>query len=473
MSNAASRASKLLVGALLLAAACGGSGFAPGFNAGLDGLYRSGSRLRARFTDGGDGARRFDGWYDSQLQTPCAFRLAEDGVDRCIPMADTVNGPPQYTDAACTMPVTTYLSPTQAAPFFAGDAGTSPTTIACGADIATRAATDLSGHFVAGWRIGAPQAAPPTLYSLDANGVCAPQSVAGIITTVYPVEKVAASDLVGTKTHVESRGASLAVQVLDGDDQSRTIGGLFDGATKNWCYPSWIWGVADDYRCYPTGAADVTCAPAASGGCEGDLGVNSNADFCHAPSIFRESATSCDTVDIAELPMLASDLVGTGRIRVVVSHAADDARQLLVNPNLWQDSGRYRRGPFFDTERQLACDPMTMDDGTLRCVTSDVLIADLFSDDACLNPLAEKSSSDPCAAHGPEPTPAFAVGGRWTSAAHLYGLGTEIPAGGTAYGLDTSTNLCTPLQLAYGGYATTPLDPANANPFATLTAGME
>ena len=141
MSDAAAHTSKLLVAWLFLVIGCGGSGTFPP-TSGV--LYRSGSRLHARFTDGGGGARRFDGWYDSQLATPCSFRLAEDGVKRCIPMADTVDTAPPYADAACTMPVTTYVSPTQAAPYLAADTGPAPTGVACGVDLATRAATDVS-----------------------------------------------------------------------------------------------------------------------------------------------------------------------------------------------------------------------------------------------------------------------------------------------------------------------------------------
>ncbi len=48
----------------------------------------SGSRLKARYASTPDGAKVFMGWYDSQLNEKCTFRLAEDGRMRCLPVAD-------------------------------------------------------------------------------------------------------------------------------------------------------------------------------------------------------------------------------------------------------------------------------------------------------------------------------------------------------------------------------------------------
>jgi hypothetical protein len=33
----------------------------------------------------------------------------------------------------------------------------------------------------------------------------------------------------------------------------------------------------------------------------------------------------------------------------------------------FQTYGRYKRGPFFDTERQMSCEPHILGDGTVGC----------------------------------------------------------------------------------------------------------
>src|SRR6478736_5939459 len=80
-----------------------------GAEAGLASLYRSGSRLKARYLDAGGGARKFEGWYDTKLASPCTFQLTEDGVMRCAPMADSVGAAVEYADSTCSEPIS-YLS---------------------------------------------------------------------------------------------------------------------------------------------------------------------------------------------------------------------------------------------------------------------------------------------------------------------------------------------------------------------------
>ena len=454
----------------LSAASCGG-GAAPGLPSGI--LHTSGSRLRARITDAGGGARRFDGWYDTVLASPCTFRLAEDGVRRCIPMGDSTNYDPPYADPACTMPIITYVSPTQEALFYAAAAGTSPP-IACGADLSTLAATASSDIIVSSWRIGAAQPVPAAVYGRDASGACTAKTLLPDVTSVYPIEKVAPGEMVAvSKTRVEPRGASLVVQIFDADDGSSMVGWTYDVAHEQPCLWSWVVGATGDYRCYGVTSSsdpfDASCTPGGGGRCADDL-IFSQFDYCNPAVFTRVGANSCEAVDASEMPALDSDLIGTGRIRLVVTRASDDTRPLTVNPALWADSGRYKAGPFFDTERQLPCAERTMDDGTVRCLTTDVLTADAYSDESCTTLIAGKRTDDTCAAHGPTPPPRFAVT-NWQSPGRIYALGAEIPPG-TAYFLSTTTDppTCEAYSLQYGGYELTPTD---ASVFATLTTEIE
>lgn len=65
--------------------------------------YVSGSRLRARLDDGGEGATAFRAWHDTELDIDCAFQPATDGSTRCIPR--DLLGLAYYSDAGCTMPI--------------------------------------------------------------------------------------------------------------------------------------------------------------------------------------------------------------------------------------------------------------------------------------------------------------------------------------------------------------------------------
>ncbi|MGH7436164.1 MAG: hypothetical protein ACRENE_10870 [Polyangiaceae bacterium] len=89
-----------LVGLMVLVGATNAAGgdAAPGLGA-VPGVV-SGSRLRAMFLDGGDGALLFNGWFDSELAIRCAFVRTRDGQMRCLPTSMTA-----FRDSTCTMPV--------------------------------------------------------------------------------------------------------------------------------------------------------------------------------------------------------------------------------------------------------------------------------------------------------------------------------------------------------------------------------
>jgi hypothetical protein len=89
-----------VVGLLVAATAPQGSEAAAAPEPVLAGVV-SGSRLRARFYDGGGGALLFRGWFDSELGLPCAFTRTPNGPMRCLPAGQ----PAVFSDSTCTMPV--------------------------------------------------------------------------------------------------------------------------------------------------------------------------------------------------------------------------------------------------------------------------------------------------------------------------------------------------------------------------------
>jgi hypothetical protein len=128
--------SKVMVGVLLTVACSTSNEKVPGVvdapgsgsaatDAGVDGSSspggslapnQSGSRLKMKVITSSDGAKSFNGWHDTQRDEDCTFRLAEDGVMRCMPAAigilypdpHTPNG--YYADSTCQTPAVLYYT---------------------------------------------------------------------------------------------------------------------------------------------------------------------------------------------------------------------------------------------------------------------------------------------------------------------------------------------------------------------------
>jgi hypothetical protein len=64
----------------------------------------SGSRLRARYRLAGDGSKEYlpGSWFDSQRNETCAFVMAADGQERCLPDGVSVVA---YADSQCMTPI--------------------------------------------------------------------------------------------------------------------------------------------------------------------------------------------------------------------------------------------------------------------------------------------------------------------------------------------------------------------------------
>jgi hypothetical protein len=442
-------------------------------------LYQSGTRLRARVTDAGGGARRFDGWYDTQLATPCTFRRAADGVQRCVPMAQIIYGPTFYLDAACSVPATDYVDPEAEAPFFATNGPLVPAPpAACGADLI--AASTYDEYAVEAWRVGPAQPTTGAFFYRNDSGGCSqfPMSVS----PVYPLEPLAAAQLVGATATVETRGPSMAVKILTADDGAKAVGEAFDTTLGRPCFPSWVYFVTNDYRCWAATARTPNetpqgCGSGAVAACADEIFVDGS--VC-GPSFHTLAAAPCgppggDGFDFYELgapfdparfPSLTSELVGTGRLRLVIARPSDDDRPLFVNPPFFASQDRYIPGSFFDTERQLPCDAAAFEDGTIRCLTFDTLSADIYSDPACSNPIAAQPNTPSCATAAPPTPPRFAFG----SPGRLYTLGSLV-ARTEAYFVNTTAvpPTCERTSPATMYYDLVPADPAMLAPLTTLT----
>ncbi len=363
-------------------------------------LYRSGTRLRARVLDD-EGTRHHVGWYDTELGTDCAFQLMEDGTLRCVPQGDALQTA-RFSDPNCTTPV---------AAFDACGPGKMPYVAV------VVEARPLPGEMVASYRITSGLPAGQLSYVFS-NGVC---MLNRSEETVYQLEKVWPAELVGATRRVETRGATLAVEIFEGADGSSYTGRTFDAIHQRACILSSMYGVLDDYRCYGASTsrvADVGCSLFGSLASSGDeivleleQGTPSGAPTFHrmgleraVGSVLSRDGRSCDfdsafplpaglrfyetgaPVPVLDFPELTSDLRGSGRLRLSVSRAVDDDRALFVNPTLGYPGAhtpRFRSGTFWDTELDSACEPRSFSDGATRCVPASSPLTSLYADSEC------------------------------------------------------------------------------------------
>lgn len=69
---------------------------------------RSGTRIKMQVLTTPDGAKQFQGWFDTQRNEPCSFAQSADGVTRCIP---AVAASTLFADANCSTPAALLLAP--------------------------------------------------------------------------------------------------------------------------------------------------------------------------------------------------------------------------------------------------------------------------------------------------------------------------------------------------------------------------
>lgn len=105
---------KLFFGALvLLLVACSSSEKIVADDAGASSTATDsveGSRLKARVFTGQDGTKQFSGWFDTSRQEPCSFQKLIAGI-YCLPEMAVADQKTYFSDAACTIPLTTVVVP--------------------------------------------------------------------------------------------------------------------------------------------------------------------------------------------------------------------------------------------------------------------------------------------------------------------------------------------------------------------------
>jgi len=371
-------------------------------------LFTSGPRLRAQVYVADGGAQQLHGTFDTARGELCAFRVAEDGVVRCLP-ADLrlVGAGPatMFADAACTKPVAAPAVSPKPAYLAFGDP--------C-AGLATYALGDV-----------VPASAP--LYA-QYGGACTQSGVSDGQSTYFLGAKVPASAFASAVVVREPRG-DLEMQMFHAEDGSRFPLGAYDpkrlgscGTTNELsdrCAPSHV-GYTD-----PHAWADATCTTPIMLASIGDplactmyqtssydapddtihtLMVETASSACPTtwtttyfdidtttpvPAFFVGDQTQCTPAPATSNVFLAGAPVSTTSFPEIL-HVSEGAGRLVARVQTSSGGDRLLVEGFSDTQLGTTCRATVAEDGVLRCLpypTTYGEYAVAYADAQCTTPI--------------------------------------------------------------------------------------
>ncbi len=353
--------------------------------------YKSGTRLRANLVGGQGDAKLFTGWYDKTLKANCAFALAEDGQQRCLPSGAELGS--TYSDSACTLRAVV-VTPTCKVPAFAVGEGTceqGPVVLRVGSKLTTT-----------------------LLYVKQKSGSCAslPANGQDVYEAVAPV---AAGDMVSAEESTGTSKDGLAVLSRIAEDGAvETISavdtehaGLCDAKTGNSgrCLPSqtaFEQTFFKDAGCKTSAAiyssSTTSCGrtpsavlrPSGSASTCGDTApsyaavgakvsgtVYQNQGVCEASTETSASFYEVgQAMALTDFPALKNQETGSSRIQV--RSATSSSGMHILDRGL------------FDQDRSEECAPAPASDGATRCLPLSSSRNDVryFSDAKCTKPIA-------------------------------------------------------------------------------------
>ncbi|HKP55251.1 MAG TPA: hypothetical protein VJV78_00945 [Polyangiales bacterium] len=343
-------------------------------------LFASGTRLRARLYELGDGVQYFLGFEDELLGATCSFERAEDGEMRCMPNGGgTFRSEPlvQYADANCSDPV------------LAAWRGSGAQCLSSTLSITVAEWASCGSKTVRAYRVV--QGTPPRpIYARSPDG-CVQQPQPDCL---FQLEHIEPSRFVRGEARSERADSELAVDWVDYADGASAVLGMRDTTRDLRCGS--IDGLRD--RCVPDEAdvyatsyfADEGCAtPAVVTSCaDGGTGIALIPGSCrNAPKLFElgppasgpgyfvENEGTCEMVPTTNLgvyelsaafhpsalPLLRRAQAGSGRLRIDYYYGAS-GRPLSYD--------RSQRG-IYDAVLGTSCEIRSFADGTFRCVPSD------------------------------------------------------------------------------------------------------
>lgn len=351
------------------------------------GVHESGTRLRARILDAGDGATLFQAWWDTELELECQIAIAPDGIARCLPTPRSV----AFLDSLCTEPaIGSGDLDALAEPFTAAIVTTCDGPAQLGVfTLGATVSVDTSFNRFLGACEVASDGAPVELFTLEPSDP---------------------SVFAGGELFLESHGG-VEVEVFVGDDGARLVTSVRDPTTTRSCTMS---PVADGDReatgvCLPTAAAGLSYAIDRS--CHGEVALTCKPIDCPDPTVVFVRPEPCspsfelfavgdgpgtelcplpndfpvcpyfevgDAIDPSSFPSLTLAPRGTGRLR---AHdvIADDGQAVAAHAS-----------PFWDEELGLHCGTVRfdwMEDDAQVCLVDVASDWIGFADPECTRPV--------------------------------------------------------------------------------------
>ncbi|MFO0617399.1 MAG: hypothetical protein U0414_32685 [Polyangiaceae bacterium] len=388
-------------------------------------LWKSGSRLKHRRLDAGNGAVAYQETFDSEMKVGCGFARFPDGVIRCAPGSSEV----RYADATCTKPVVVTDGANEDNARFATAFDAS---VSCG-----ESSISSVGRI---YEVDGSPALPAGTQLYAAVGLdCQPWSMADAI--AHPAKLVDPGAFVAGDLDTIDGGGGLGIAIVDGEDGSRGVLGTRDIDRDRPCEPEyWITLHEEVEGCipHPYGLASsqtLYTDPACSDGqvarpavcfdepAEAVL-VIVHRDACGATWALMQADG-----EVTEGPIYAGTPDQCGEIESAVPPfirvgGPFDTSSLAQMPKMDLGSGRVvaryfgsihgdpaRFYSFFDTELGVGCAPERTSDGATRCLPYHSIFgfegepaSVMYADAACSEILVELGSNVGC----DPPVPRFA-----------------------------------------------------------------
>jgi hypothetical protein len=363
------------------------------------------------------------GWFDSELDMPCAFRVGTDGVERCFPAEGMIQA--LYADATCTAPVYVHYR-------------------TCGNTPPAHVTFDhRSGQAcsIEPYRMGQELPSTAGVYS-NSTGKCQrigrPDTTA---TSIWALEAEVLETFVAVERTHEDWRRDLDAEIREGADGSfeliaffnlirgeacRPLGPTIPTAVPGTCVPP--------FRSWSGGYGDAACAARLISGSDlcvawkptTSLTLRAVPDSCPATTTFdlKELGESIETPIYADdgsgacvvadpepvqgflegapiypdsLPSVDIVEVGSGPVRARYFGAGD--RPLFPDRN--------GPSPFFVAASGEACSPYPFSDGVRRCIPESFASAGeselFFADPSCTGERLFRFEPADCTAETPEP----------------------------------------------------------------------
>jgi hypothetical protein len=359
------------------------------------------------------------GWFDSELDTPCWFRVVPDDVERCFPAQRVSTA--LYSDTTCTTLVYVH--------YLACD-DTPPGHVIF--DNRTGSACSIEAY-----RVGQGLPSTTELYS-SATGTCERTTLPAATASIWALEPEAPEMFVEVEHTRKAWQPGLDAEIREGADGSFEVTALFDLARDEPCRPLGPNVVPSvcipHFRSWSGGYGDAACARRLIPGADLCIAWRPTASFtlkaipdsCPSTATFElsklgesvetpiyadDGSGACvvanpelvqgflegDPIDPDSLPSVDIVEVGSGPVRARYFGAGD--RPLFPDRN--------GASPFFVAASGEACGPYPFDDGVRRCIPESFAFVRrsqlFFADASCAGERLFRFEPGDCTADTPEP----------------------------------------------------------------------